>query len=204
MFRVKSASSRPDHLRVTQTVETVEKVPFQKLIFEPLGMVDTGFFVPKESLPRFATNYQITPRGQLSVSDSPKTSRFSKNPRMLSGGGGLVSTVMDYLRFAQMLRNGGVYNGQQLLTQKSVDAMTRNQLPTNAVPIAVGGVKMPGMAFGLGLSVDVSSRKMGRVPLRGEYGWDGMASTSFWSTPEDDITVVGIHYRGASAPDAES
>ena len=163
---------------------------FRKLIFEPLGMVDTGFFVPKESLPRFATNYQVTPRGQLSVSDSPKTSRFNKNPRMLSGGGGLVSTVMDYLRFAQMLRNGGVYNGQQLLTQTSVDAMTRNQLPTNAVPIAVGGVKMPGMAFGLGLSVDVSGRKMGRVPLRGEYGWDGMASTSFWSTPEDDITVV--------------
>ena len=95
-------------------------------------------------------------------------------------------------RFAQTLHNGGVFNGQQLLTQESVDAMTRNQLPSNALPLAVGGVKMPGMAFGLGQSVDVSSRKMGRVPLRGEYGWDGMASTSFWSTPEDDITVVAL------------
>ena len=102
----------------------------------------------------------------------------------------MVSTIMDYVRFAQMLRNGGVYNGKRILTTESVQEMTRNQLPPNAIPISAANNKMPGMAFGLGVSVDVGRKKMGRVSLRGEYGWDGMASTSFWSSPETNMTVV--------------
>lgn len=163
---------------------------FQDMIFAPLGMVDTGFFVPNKSISRFSTNYEVDENDQLSVFDSPKTSRFNAKPQMLSGGGGLVSTMMDYVRFTQMLRNGGVYSGKRILTTASVQEMTRNQLPPNAIPISVANNKMPGMAFGLGVSVDVGRKKMGRVSLRGEYGWDGMASTSFWSSPETNITVV--------------
>ena len=163
---------------------------FQTQIFAPLGMVDTGFYVRKDSIKRFSNNYQSGNNGQLRIVDAPETSRFSTKPRMLSGGGGLVSTVMDYLRFAQMLRNKGVYEGKRLLQDTSVSQMTRNQLPADAIPISVSGSRMPGIAFGLGLSVYVGNAKMGSVPLRGEYGWDGMASTSFWSSPESDITVV--------------
>ena len=173
---------------------------FQTQIFSPLGMVDTGFYVPKESIARFSTNYQKGTDGQLSIVDAPDTSRFTAKPRMLSGGGGLVSTVMDYLRFAQMLRNEGVYDGKRLLKAKSVSEMTRNQLPADAIPISVGGSQMPGMSFGLGLSVYVGNAKMGSVPLAGEYGWDGMASTSFWSSPESDITVVLLTQRFPYSP----
>ena len=176
---------------------------FQTHIFEPLGMVDTGFYVRKDTIGRFSTNYEISENGQLGIVDSPETSRFSRKPRMLSGGGGLVSTVMDYLRFAQMLRNKGVYDGRRLLKATSVSQMTRNQLPADAIPISVGGSQMPGMAFGLGLSVYVGNVKMGRVSLRGEYGWDGMASTSFWSSPESDITVVLLTQRFPYSPQLE-
>ena len=175
----------------------IEVVSGQKLdaylrnrIFAPLGMHDTGFHVPAKSLDRFSTSYRLDQAGQLHVTDEPETSEFRNTPPMLSGGDGLVSTLMDYLRFTQMLRNGGTFQGTRLLSASSVKEMTENQLPENAVPISIDGNTLPDVAFGLGVSVYVGSKKMGSVPLLGEYGWDGMATTSFWSSPASDTTVV--------------
>ena len=163
---------------------------FSENLFKPLGMRDTGFFVPEESMVRFATNYSSDGSGHLQVADAPASSRFSSRPKMLSGGGGLVSTIGDYLQFSQMMMNGGEFSGTRILTPESVAQMTRNQLPSKAIPIGVGGSKMPGVGFGLGFSVVVREQRRASVPLLGEYGWDGMASTHYWSSPASGLSVV--------------
>ncbi len=159
-------------------------------IFEPLGMHDTGFYVAKESRRRLATNYSPQIGGGLKVSDASETSRFASKPKMLSGGGGLVSTASDYLRFAQMLLNGGELGGVRILEPETVATMTSNQLPTKAYPIQMIGIPMPGVGFGLGFSVVVEKKLPVWSEVVGEYGWDGMASTHFWSSADKELTVV--------------
>jgi len=161
---------------------------FAERIFEPLGMVDTAFYVPAGKIDRFATNYGPNPQGGLKPIDIPKKSRYTRMPTFFSGGGGLVSTASDYMRFCLMLLNKGEFGGRRLLKTETVEMMTKNQLPDIAYPIGTGD--RAGVGFGLGFSVRIESGN-GKFSSRvGEYGWGGMASTHFWISPGDGIAVV--------------
>jgi CubicO group peptidase (beta-lactamase class C family) len=163
---------------------------FAERIFEPLGMEDTAFSVPKEKIHRFATNYGPNPQGSLRPIDKPETTRYAKMPTFLSGGGGLVSTASDYMRFCLMLLNKGEFGSKRLLKTETVEMMTKNQLPEIAYPIGSGD--RAGVGFGLGFSVRVESSNGEASSRIGEYGWGGMASTHFWISPNDGITVVAL------------
>jgi CubicO group peptidase (beta-lactamase class C family) len=158
-------------------------------IFTPLGMKDTGFAVSDGKLDRFAVSYGRKLFGGLRVMEAPQLSIYRRYPKLLSGGGGLVSTARDYIRFCQMLLNRGELNGRRVLRAESVEAMTTNQLPDKAYPIRLGVVR-PGVGFGLGFSVVVEKTKDSKRSRVGEYGWGGAASTHFWISPKDDLAVV--------------
>ncbi|HRW03859.1 MAG TPA: serine hydrolase domain-containing protein [Caldilineaceae bacterium] len=156
-------------------------------IFAPLGMTDTFFTVPPEKLDRFAANYGPREGGGLTVIDAPRESRYARPTLRPSGGGGLLSTAVDYLRFAQMLLNGGVLNGVQLLGRKTVELMTTNHLP-DGVYVNMDAT----VALGMGLGVSVL-RDLGKGQLPGSvgnYGWGGAANTNFWVDPQEDLLGI--------------
>jgi CubicO group peptidase (beta-lactamase class C family) len=163
---------------------------FTERIFEPLGMEDTAFSVPRDKIDRFATNYGPNPQGGLQPIDEPETTRYAKMPTFFSGGGGLVSTASDYMRFCLMLLNKGEFGSQRLLKTETVEMMTKDQLPEIAYPIGTGD--RAGVGFGLGFSVRVESSNGEASSRIGEYGWGGMASTHFWISPNDGIAVVAL------------
>ncbi len=158
-------------------------------ILTPLEMKDTGFFVPENKLNRFTANHGYELTGALRVTEAPQQSRYRKAPKLFSGGGGLVSSAEDYLRFCQMLLNEGELNGKRLLKKETVQAMTQNQLPKSAYPIDLNGPRR-GVGFGLGFSVVVEKTNYTQLSHLGEYGWGGAASTHFWVSPKDDLAVV--------------
>ena len=175
----------------------VERVSGQRLdqflrqrILDPLDMHDTAFYVPKEGAARFANNYGPKPDGDgLRVIDAAAESRYLRPPKLYSGGGGLVSTARDYMRFSQMLLNKGELDGTRLLKATTIEQMTRNQLPESAYPISLSGGR-DGVGFGLGFSVVVEKTEYTRRSRVGQYGWGGAASTHFWISPRDDLAVV--------------
>ena len=122
-------------------------------------------------------------QGGLRIKDKFSSSRYRTPPSFLSGGGGLVSTARDYLRFCQMLLNKGELFGTRLLKAQTVELMTKNQLPEK---VHWGGRN----GFGLGFSVQLQNR--GSNAHAGEYGWGGEASTHFWISPKDDLVVVAL------------
>jgi len=161
-------------------------------IFEPLGMADTGFSVPEDGAHRLAANYAWTPKQPLLLFDDPATSTYRTPPTFLSGGGGLVSTAADYLRFATMLANRGELDGQRVLGRKTVEHMTLNHLP-GGVDLAAMGQKVfseisyDGIGFGLGFSVMLDPARAGVIGSIGEHGWGGAASTMFWVDRSEDL-----------------
>ncbi len=159
-------------------------------IFRPLGMVDTSFCVPAAKRNRLAATHGYKLQGGLRVTDAPATSQFCNPPGLCSGGGGLVSTASDYMRFCQMLLNEGELDGKRLLSAQTVAEMTRDQLPKQAYPISMGGTRRSGVGFGLGFSVIVEKTDYTKLNRLGEYGWGGAASTHFWISPADDLAVV--------------
>jgi CubicO group peptidase (beta-lactamase class C family) len=159
-------------------------------IFRPLDMRDTGFIVPNDKLSRFAASHRSGDKGGLKVVDDPATSRYRTRRKYLSGGGGLVSTARDYARFCQMLLDGGELQGVRLLRSGTVKEMTRNQLPIEALPMRLGGFPLPGMGFGLGVSVRLDTKSSTPDPAAGEFGWNGAASTYFWVAPNSEMVVV--------------
>jgi CubicO group peptidase (beta-lactamase class C family) len=163
---------------------------FAERIFIPLDMKDTGFFVHADKLNRFAATHGIAD-GKLTVTDSPATSAFRNRPTLLSGGGGLVSTAHDYIRFCQMLAYAGELGGKRLLRRETIQEMTKNQLPDEAFPIAFGPLQRPGVGFGLGFSVQVHRDQFSAARV-GEYGWGGAASTHFWISPNDELVVIAL------------
>ena len=163
----------------------------QERVFKPLDMKDTGFHVPAEKLERLATVYNSDGKGNLNPVDVPATSSYRTKPNMLSGGGGLVSTTRDYLRFLQMVANGGTLDGKRLLKQETVKLMTHNEVPEVAMPIRFGKEMREGVGFGLGFNVRVAkSDKWDPAGPVGEWGWGGMASTHYWASPKEDLVVV--------------
>jgi len=160
---------------------------FAERIFEPLGMVDTDFYVPETKLDRFAALYSPLGDDGIKLIDAPATSPFSKPTDCLSGGVGLLSTASDYMRFCQMLLNGGELDGVQLLGRKTVELMRANHLPDELIPIRVGAHAQHGCGFGLGFRVLVHAAQAGRLGSEGEFGWGGYASTSFFVDPKEEL-----------------
>lgn len=163
-------------------------------IFAPLGMTDTAFFVPPDKVSRFSANYDYD-EGGLRLADSPPDSPYCRKPSFLSGGGGLVSSAPDYLRFMHMLRNKGELNGERILGRKTVEFMTLNHLPGNKDLASIGQKvfsEMPfeGIGFGLGFSVVLDPVKSSILSSPGEYAWGGAASTAFWIDPVEDMGVL--------------
>ncbi len=165
-------------------------------IFTPLGMEDTAFHVPENRVDRFAACYGRNTRKELVLVDDPRDSTYLQPPTFLSGGGGLVSTTSDYLRFCRMLLDGGELDGRRVLGRKTVELMTTNHLPGNrsmsefALPGGYGEVGFEGMGFGLGMAVSQSPAATGVIGSAGEYMWGGAASTLFWVDPAEDLAVV--------------
>lgn len=159
-------------------------------IFEPLGMVDTGFYVSTEKTNRFAVNYAPQPGGGLKIVDDFDTDSYLTNGSYLtkstvpSGGGGLVSTALDYQRFCQMLLNQGELEGARLLGRKTVEWMTVNRLPNN------GHIDDPALGFGLGFAVLIDPGLYSRMGSKGLYCWGGAANTKFWIDPQEQL--IGI------------
>ncbi len=168
---------------------------FQERIFGPLGMVDTGFFVPDDKLERFGSCYEMRPGTPMALADQAETSRFRQPPTLRSGGGGLVSTASDYLAFCRMLRNGGVLGGQRLLSRKTIELMTANHLPGGGTlddwSISLfSEAGYAGVGFGLGVAVTTDPARSLLLGSAGEYFWGGMASTAFWIDPREELIVV--------------
>ena len=167
----------------------------QQRIFGPLRMVDTGFAVPADQGDRLAACYVTLPGDRLVELDAAATSSYREQPTFLSGGGGLVSTASDYLRFALMLLNGGELDGQRVLGRKTVEYMATNHLPTGGDLASMGQpvfseTTYEGIGFGLGVSVMLDPVRAAVVGSVGEFGWGGAASTMFWVDPREEL--VGL------------
>ncbi len=165
-------------------------------IFAPLGMRDTAFHVQAEKIERLASNYFRAPDKSLRVEDDRAKSVYATPPAYLSGGGGLVSTAQDYLRFCQMLLNGGELGGARILGRKTIELMTMNHLPggQDVSQLNIGGqfsqVAYEGVGFGLGFSVMLDLARAQTVGSVGEYAWGGAASTAFWIDPKEELVVI--------------
>ena len=169
---------------------------FQKHIFDPLGMEDTGFSCAKEKVDRLASLYEQHPKkGPVLVDPGgAKTARVKKR-KMLSGGGGLLSTMSDYYRFCSMLLNQGELDGTRIIGRKTLAMMASNHLPdhkdlTEMSQSAFSETTYQGVGFGLGFSVILDPVKTQSLTDEGEYGWGGAASTVFWVNPKEEMVVI--------------
>jgi CubicO group peptidase (beta-lactamase class C family) len=169
-------------------------------VFSPLGMSDTGFSVSSQNLSRVAAMYghpdiathQFTDivtsaTGPVDVSKTYPTDNTTTFAR---GGHGLFSTAGDYLRFAQMLSNRGVLDGERIISPAVADLMHSNHLPSNLMPYSIAIVAMPGYGFGLGSRVLMDPAAAGLPGSAGEFGWAGAANTYFWV--DRQLELVGI------------
>jgi CubicO group peptidase (beta-lactamase class C family) len=178
-------------------VQKLSGMPFEefleKRILKPLGMVDTAFYVPKEKLNRFAEFYSYDKDGKLQVVGVKEglNHDFAAKPALSSGGGGLVSTATDYMRFCQMLLNGGQLDGVRILSPLSVELMHTNVLAPN-VPILA-----PGAGFGLDFAIYTDPVAAGGYYGKGSYWWGGAAGTWFWIDPVNDLIVLGMIQQAA-------
>ena len=170
-------------------------------IFQPLGMVDTDFQAGPERADRLVRFYQDDGQGGLKeVTDvlGAPIHNFVDPPEREGGGGGLVSTAMDYARFAQMVLNKGELDGVRILSPVSVELMATNVIP-DAVLATQNPLRLlpfnPAFGFGLGFSVFNDPRRMGSVEGRGTLAWGGMGGTWFWIDPENDLIFIGLIQR---------
>jgi CubicO group peptidase (beta-lactamase class C family) len=170
-------------------VQKLSGMPFEefleKRIFKPLNMVDTGFYVPEAKLKRLAEFYEYGEGGRLQIKHGGFNHDYSAKPALASGGAGLVSTASDYMRFCQMLLNGGKLDGVRLLAPRSVELMRTNVL-TPSMSVS------PGAGFGLDFAVYTDTAAAGGYYGTGTYYWGGIAGTWFWVDPANDVIVVGM------------
>jgi CubicO group peptidase (beta-lactamase class C family) len=169
-------------------------------LFGPLGMEDAGFVVPDDKADRFAASYVRKRDKTLGLLEDPTTSGYRRQRSFLSGGGGLVGTTADYLRFAQMLCNGGELDGVRILGRKTVELMAMNHFPPKT-PGTHGTLReyatgawsessYEGVGFGLTVAVGVDPAVQGTIGSAGEFFWGGAASTIFWIDPAEELVVV--------------
>lgn len=176
---------------------------FEERIFKPLGMTDTGFYVPEDKRERFATNYYADGKGRMIIKDDPQRSGYLHKPGLLSGGGGLVGTASDYMRFLMMIAGDGEFHGQRILKPETVELMRTDQVPKLAGWIKFGEEERTGVGYGLGFSVTTEAHKNNPGAKAGEYGWGGAASTHYWLSPDDDLIVVTMEQRVPYSPETE-
>ena len=165
----------------------------QDRIITPLGMADTWFQLPESDRARFAANYARGPDGKLALIDDPDTSAYLKPRPLASGGGGLVSTAPDYMRFCQFMLNKGELEGERLVGRKTVELMTANHLGGDMAAMGMprfSEASYEGIGFGLGFSVMLDPAKAQILGTPGEYAWGGAASTAFWCDPAEELAVV--------------
>lgn len=166
-------------------------------IFEPLGMADTGSSVPPDQLHRLTTAYAPDPEsGDLAVLDSGKDSWWSRPPRFPDCSGWLVSTIDDYWAFVQMILGRGVYGGERILSETSVDLMTidhttREQRATNSIFLGDHS------GWGLGMAVPAAG---GYAGIPGGFGWDGGTGTTWRSDVDRDLTGILLTQRAMTSP----
>ncbi len=169
-------------------VEVVSGIPFaeflKKRIFEPLGMIDTDFSVPEEKADRYATLYEPIEDGSIQVLENAPV---SSGPLSFfhAGGAGLQSTAADYLRFCQMMLNEGELDGVRIIGRKTVELITMNHIPDDWQPLWRSG-----SGFGLGFAVVTNVADTHSLGSLGTYSWGGLASTTFWIDPVEEL--IGI------------
>ncbi len=187
-------------------VGKISGVPFarflQERIFGPLGMTDTSFTVPADKAGRLTACYAAGVLGSKSVlqgapklQDDPAVSPYLAETQFHSGGGGLVSTADDYMRFARMLLNGGELDGARLLGPKTIQLMASNHLPggkdlTQMSKSLFSEATYAGVGFGLGFGVTIDPAATMLAGSKGDFFWGGAASTFFWVDPVEDLAVV--------------
>ena len=165
-------------------------------LFEPLGMSDTAFYCPPEKLDRFTSCYQPKQGGGLKLQDDGQKSTYAAPPILESGGGGLVSTAHDYMRFCSMMLHGGTLDGVQILSPKTVALFSLNHLPDGgelaqmAPPGAFSEAGYSGIGFSIGCGVNINVAKTRLPGTLGEFFWGGAASTAFWIDPKEELAVV--------------
>jgi CubicO group peptidase (beta-lactamase class C family) len=165
-------------------------------LFEPLGMKDTFFSVPADKMDRFCSCYMPGKDGRLVLQDDAGKSTYAEPPKLESGGGGLVSTAHDYMRFCRMMLGGGTLDGVQILSPKTVAMFGMNLLPDNrlmtdmslAATFSEAGYGGIGFSIGCGVTMDIAKARIPGTP--GEFFWGGAASTAFWIDPKEDLAVV--------------
>jgi len=171
--------------------KTLDKV-FREEIFDPLGMEETSFKIDLKSIDRFASLYSPLEGNSLTLVDHRDTTPY-RNPLLFSGGGGLVSTIDDYMKFGEMICAGGIYNDTRIISSKTLNFMRLNHLRGDIAslgPESFAEQPMDGMGFGLGGAV-VLNPGLTRIPGNvGDFGWGGMASTFFWTDPVNSMSVV--------------
>ncbi len=198
------------HDVVAHLVEIMSGQPLDRFLhgnlFEPLGMVDTGFYVPSDKLERLASMYgsgDIMEPGMTATKwfgdaegginrliSGPTGGLESAPHSVFRGGTGLVSTAPDYFRFCQMLLNKGELSGKRILGRKTVEIMTTNHLAPELLPFENGGIYSPGYGYGLGLRVLMDVGQCLSVGSEGEYSWGGAANTVFLIDPSEEF--IGI------------
>jgi CubicO group peptidase (beta-lactamase class C family) len=179
----------------------------RKRLFEPLGMNDTSFGLPKDKLKRLTTVYgpKEPPPGVFSLVplqpgmvlvEKAGEGPYLKHDKTPAGGTGLISTAEDYYRFAQMLVNGGEYNGARILSRKTVELMTANHVPPGAP-----GLLNPAVGYGLGVSSVIDQAGAGNLGSRGQFGWGGYASTYVIMDPvEKLVAILMVQYQPTNFP----
>jgi len=176
--------------------QTLDKF-LEERILKPLGMKDSGFWVPAEKQARIAEAFTVDPDSKQPV----KLTEIRQPPKLLSGGGGMVSTAADYLRFTQMMLNGGELNGVRILSRKTVEYMTTDHLGAVRGPTYLPG---PGYGFGLGFAVRLSDGQAATPGSAGDYNWGGLGGTYFWVDPKEKLIAIWmmqapgqrVYYRG--------
>jgi CubicO group peptidase (beta-lactamase class C family) len=176
-------------------------------IFKPLGMKDSGFFVPADKRGRFVTIYRSNEKGEV-VPAPGFGGDYAEQPTMASGGGGMVTTAEDYFRIAEMLANGGELNGVRILSAASVQLMSTNHLAANLLTgeFSIGAqVMRPGLGYGYDCAVEYDPGEANLPDGRGTFFWDGAAGTWFWIDPTSDIVFIGMVQRvlGPDSPQVE-
>ncbi|MCS4502530.1 beta-lactamase family protein [Arhodomonas aquaeolei] len=180
----------------------------QRHVLAPLGMHDTGFEVADRDIDRLAALYgppgsdgllagdggdMPMPDGGLELLEAPASSAFRAPVSLHSGGGGLISTAPDYLRYCRMMLGGGEVDGVRLLGRKTVELMTTNQLPGDLASMGqpvFSETRYDGIGFGLGVSVTLDPVRARILGSPGEFAWGGVASTAFWVDPREDMAVI--------------
>jgi CubicO group peptidase (beta-lactamase class C family) len=167
----------------------------QQRILDPLGMTDTGFQVRPNQLSRLAALFSARDGGIILEERPDENASYVRPVTLFSGGGGLVSTAGDYLRFAEAVRRKGELDGARILGRRTVELMTMNHLPGNVDLTAMGQptfseTSMDGIGFGLGFSIVLDPATTKAACSVGEHAWGGVASTAFWIDPVEDIVAV--------------